>query len=212
MMRFPRFFAFAVLAVLMLSAATPASAHINLLQNPGFEDGIMDPWDWHWGQPGDIWDGGVRQNGAQEGTYYAWIEVEESWRAIGQEIDPPQCAQYLEFYYRGGWSGDGGLGFEIHYSDKSSEEPELDPAAGWTLVHFDLDTAKLVELVEVGVGGLEGGIDLDDFDLEACSAVLVGGAVEPVNKLTVFAPYLALFGLVAAVAVFVAAPWKKAEN
>jgi hypothetical protein len=37
----------------------------------------------------------------------------------------------------------------------------------------------------------------------------VGGLMEPVNKLAVFAPYLALFGMVAVVAVVVAAPWKK---
>lgn len=37
----------------------------------------------------------------------------------------------------------------------------------------------------------------------------VGGIVEPVNKLTVAAPYLALFGLVAVVAIVVVAPWKK---
>ncbi len=37
----------------------------------------------------------------------------------------------------------------------------------------------------------------------------VGGFVEPVNRLTVFAPYLALFGAIAAVAVVV---WKKREN
>jgi len=37
----------------------------------------------------------------------------------------------------------------------------------------------------------------------------VGGVVEPVNRLTVFAPYLALFGIVAAVMVVV---WKKRET
>ena len=41
------------------------------------------------------------------------------------------------------------------------------------------------------------------------SAGPVGGVVEPVNKLTVAAPYLALFGVIAAVAVVV---WKKREN
>jgi hypothetical protein len=35
---------------------------------------------------------------------------------------------------------------------------------------------------------------------------------EPVNKLVVFAPYLALFGVVATVAVVVAKPWKKQDN
>jgi len=37
----------------------------------------------------------------------------------------------------------------------------------------------------------------------------VGGFIEPVNRLVVFAPYLALFGVVAAVAVVV---WKKRDN
>ena len=40
----------------------------------------------------------------------------------------------------------------------------------------------------------------------------VGGFMEPVNKLVVFAPYLTLFGLVATVAVVVVAPYKKHEN
>ena len=40
----------------------------------------------------------------------------------------------------------------------------------------------------------------------------VGGVVMPANTLAVFAPYLALFGLVVTVAVVVAAPWKKPEN
>lgn len=40
----------------------------------------------------------------------------------------------------------------------------------------------------------------------------VGGFMEPVNKLAVFAPYLALFGIVATVAVVVVKPWKKREN
>ena len=40
----------------------------------------------------------------------------------------------------------------------------------------------------------------------------VGGVVEPVNKLAVFAPYLALFGVVATIAIVVAAPWKKPDT
>jgi hypothetical protein len=44
------------------------------------------------------------------------------------------------------------------------------------------------------------------------SAGPVGGVVEPVNKLTVYAPYLAIFGIVAAVAIVVVKPWKKRET
>ena len=40
----------------------------------------------------------------------------------------------------------------------------------------------------------------------------VGGLMEPVDKLAVFAPYFALFGLAAIVAVGVAKPWKKPDN
>lgn len=45
---------------------------------------------------------------------------------------------------------------------------------------------------------------------QACPPV--GGFLEPVNKVAVFAPYLALFGLVATVAVVVVKPWKKTRN
>lgn len=40
----------------------------------------------------------------------------------------------------------------------------------------------------------------------------VGGYVEPMNRLVIFTPYLALFGVIAAVAAFVTAPRKKSQN
>lgn len=43
------------------------------------------------------------------------------------------------------------------------------------------------------------------------SGAPVGGFIEPVNKLAVFAPYLALFGALV-IAVVAVAPWKKREN
>jgi hypothetical protein len=42
--------------------------------------------------------------------------------------------------------------------------------------------------------------------------VPVGGFMEPVNKLAVFAPYVALFGVVTAIAVLIAKPRKRPEN
>jgi len=39
----------------------------------------------------------------------------------------------------------------------------------------------------------------------------VGGLIEPVNRLAVLTPYLALLGAVAAVAVAVVAPWKRPQ-
>lgn len=49
-----------------------------------------------------------------------------------------------------------------------------------------------------------------DVTHEPCPAVgPVGGLVEPVNKVAVFAPYLALFGVIGTVAVIV---WKRPDN
>jgi hypothetical protein len=50
------------------------------------------------------------------------------------------------------------------------------------------------------------------YDYSPSSKAAVGGVVMPANKLVVFAPYFALFGIVAAVAVIVAASWKKPET
>jgi hypothetical protein len=57
----------------------------------------------------------------------------------------------------------------------------------------------------------------DDFvgctftNARAPAGAPVGGFMEPVNKLAVFAPYLALFGVLAVV-VIAAGPWKKRGN
>jgi len=40
----------------------------------------------------------------------------------------------------------------------------------------------------------------------------VGGYIEPANRFNVLAPYVALFGVIATVAVVFAAPWKKPDN
>jgi hypothetical protein len=40
----------------------------------------------------------------------------------------------------------------------------------------------------------------------------VGGVMEPVNKLSIIAPYLTFFGLIVAFAVVIAEPWKKPES
>jgi len=49
--------------------------------------------------------------------------------------------------------------------------------------------------------------------LMGAAARAVGGLIEATNKLVVFAPYLAFFGLVAvAVTVVAVAPWKRPEN
>ena len=40
----------------------------------------------------------------------------------------------------------------------------------------------------------------------------VGGVLQPVNKLALFAPYMGLLAVVASVAVVIVRPWKKPEN
>jgi hypothetical protein len=40
----------------------------------------------------------------------------------------------------------------------------------------------------------------------------VGGVVMPVNKLAIAAPYVAIFGLIAAVTLVAVAPWKKPDT
>jgi hypothetical protein len=180
------------MAVLMLSAAMPASAHINVLQNPGFETGSLAPWEID--GDGYDWDGGVDSPG-HTGTYYAWLDVEDAEAWVSQGIGPPRCAQSLEFWYRGGWEEDGVLEVWIHYSDRSDLWQELSPTDEWSFVHIDLDTAKLVVAVEAYVGAYYGGINVDDFDLEACPAA-VGGVVMPANMLALVSPWLAVIGVV----------------
>lgn len=102
------------------------------------------------------------------------------------------------------------MGVEIYYSVGSDLEQELSPTEEWSFVHIDLDTARLVEAVEAWVGAVFGGIDVDDFDLEACPAPAVGGVVMPANNLAIVAPWLAIVGLVGIGTVVVVA--KKRET
>jgi hypothetical protein len=169
-----------LLAVIIASAAMPASAHINLLQNPGFETGEFDPWEY---SNAEI------DSPGHTGEYAAYIVPEgEDAGYLDQFMArrTPQCAEYLEFWYRSaGEPGDGEAG--IYYSDGTLGWWYLDPTevGVWTLFHIDLDTTKLVEAVEIGAypeegeGTSDGPIDVDDFDLEACSAPVGGELMIP---------------------------------
>jgi hypothetical protein len=205
-MRSFRLLAVAVLVVLMASAAMPASAYINLLQNPGFETGSLAPW----GIDGDEydWGGGVGSPG-HTGDYYAWLEVEDDEAWVFQEIGPPRCAQSLEFWYRGGWGEVGELGVAIYYSDGTSHwQDDLSQTDEWSFAHIDLDTAKLVDEVEAYVGADDGEINVDDFDLEACTTA-VGGVVIPVSTFAILAPWLAVIGLVGCIGTVVVVAKKR---
>jgi hypothetical protein len=52
----------------------------------------------------------------------------------------------------------------------------------------------------------------DTLDTRSPPIAPVGGYMEPVNKLSIIAPYLALFGLAAALVYVAVKPWKKPEN
>jgi hypothetical protein len=200
-MRSIRLLTVAVLAVVLaLSAVMPASARINLLQNPGFETGSLAPW----GIDGDGWEGGVTEDGAHTGAYLVWFyafysEDVELW----QPINPPRCAEYLEVWYRG--DGEGGAG--VHYSDNTDHWEYFSDAEEWTLFHIDLDTAKLVEAVDAFA--YDGGeYYVDDFDLEACTAA-VGGFVIPANNFAIVAPWLAIVGVVGCIGTLVVVAKKR---
>jgi len=72
-------------------------------------------------------------------------------------------------------------------------------------IHGGTCTAGPGTVAIVYVGGDVVGVKFTN-SLEASP---VGGVVEPVNKAAVFAPYLALFGVIGAVAVFF---WKRPDN
>ncbi len=157
-----------ILASVIASMAMPASAFYNLLQNLRFETGELDPWeaDGTWGWSADI------STYCHTGTYAALIICGDGETWFYQEISPPRCAEYLEFWYTF-WYTDGAWGeaeVRIFYSDGTWYFVELFNTYEWTFVHIDLDTTKLVAELEVwGVSNLK--IYVDDFDLEACASV-----------------------------------------
>jgi len=154
-----------ILASVMASMAMPASAFYNLLRNPGFETGSFTPWEADWEGDG----GAVIISPGRTDNYAASMGGGAGGGWIWQDIDPPRCVKYLEFWYiyTQGY-------VVIYYSDGTTYEEFLPDAYTWTLVHIDLDTTKLVERVETSAGGY-GGINVDDFDLEACVNLPVGG-------------------------------------
>jgi hypothetical protein len=195
----------------MLSAAMPASADVNLLQNPGFETGEMDPWTTGVSggyRPFDLTPPGVW---AHSGAYSVGVGVDigEGGAWVRQDI-LPGCADYLEFWYSGGFgSGGGDMEFRIYYSDgtvNSKDFPES-PSNVWISVHENLDTTKLVEAVEVRIEGFVE-LNVDDFDLEACPAA-VGGVVMPLNNLVMLSPWLAVIGVVGCIGTVVVVAKKR---
>jgi hypothetical protein len=178
-----------LLAMIVVYATVPVLARINLLENPGFETGDFPPWDF---DGDDEWDADIDGPG-HTGNYYAWITMGFGDAWIWQEIDPPRCAMYLEFWYRGDVQGV--IKVWIYYSDGSEQVEILDAADEWTHVHIDLVTIKLVKAVEI-YAIYFGYVDVDGFDLEACETV-VSGELLPNNVPTIGTMIIAVISTVA---------------
>jgi len=214
---------------MILGLGQQASA-ANILQNGGFETGSMTPWenDPTNAPPFSIQSPGHTSSYAAGVKWDPSTEIKQS--AVEQVVDPPQCAEYLEFWYRGLWTGPSQyegqvLQFYFYYSDDSYLYTPIilpvspQPISDWTRIHVDLDTTKQVReigfIVNTVVGSFEAGngveVYIDDVVLEPCQTSApsnptgnVGGEVFSPSKAVIVAPYLmALFSLVAVAAVVV---------
>ncbi len=82
---------------------------------------------------------------------------------------------------------------------------------GWFIVQGGASGSYLVTVYYAPPGEQPQESPTVGFNTDHTGGAPVGGFMEPVNKLTVLAPYLALFGVVAVVVVAVF-PWKKRGN
>ncbi len=185
--------AFLIASILAFSVV-PASAVINLLQNPGFETGSFTPWDWGWDATDTSVDhGGVEITGSTVHTgseaVRMWAEASgdghEALAWIEQDIDP-KCAKSLEFWYiytvwerfENDFPPNDNLMLVVWYSDGSLEEKyPTTNVKEWTKYHIDLNTTKQVVNVELCPYAKQAHVEIyvDDFVLEACAPV--GGTV-----------------------------------
>jgi hypothetical protein len=156
---------FLLVAMMMASAPTPALAEFNIIRNPGFEDGTLA----YWRYQGN-WE--ISSPGASGSTYYASAIVEDGGASLTW-YSLPQCARSLDFYYRGGYTGDGDrIEVWIYYAD-GMEAESLEEQSSWTQVSINLDTAKTVREVYIFIGTTGSGyLDVDGFDLEACTVAV----------------------------------------
>ena len=141
-----------LLISIMASTAVPALASSNLLQNPGFE---TDPWTPPWfsdtsygGYPAAI------SSLSHTGARALKLDGANNFAAVYQNINPPQSASYLEFWYIAtyGTFGPSQLGVVVFYSDGWSHLERLTYQSDWTQVHIKLDVSKQVETVRVFAG------------------------------------------------------------
>lgn len=150
------------LVSILAKAQSPVSSagDINLLQNPGFETGVFDPW-----QHDTITGYCYVQSPGHASNYDVYLSGEgAAW--VFQDINPPRCAEYLEFWYKGPLGGS----IRVGYSDATSYDQGLLQTDTWQLVHITLYTNKLVNNVRVWLGGGYG-LEVDDFFLKAYDAV-----------------------------------------
>lgn len=191
-------------AVLMIVGLTQPASAANILGNPGFETGSLGPW-----VTGT--NPAVVTTNEHSGDYAAELSVIGGVGGyVAQDIDPYQCAEYLEFWYWTLWDTPViDCYFAVYYPGGASEivTADLSNTQGqWEFVHVDLDTSKVVTALEVDIHSTgSASLGIDDFVLESCSYVppMGGGQLFSANKLAVISPYLALISVVAVAAIVV---------
>jgi len=109
-------------------------------------------------------------------------------------------------------------GSNDHSTGVLGESPNWSPDG--TKIAFNVQLISIHVMKAEGTGETDitpdmPGANSPDWQRQTASSVgsvgPVGGLMEPVNKVAVFSPYLALFGL-AVVTVVAAKPWKRREN
>lgn len=96
------------------------------------------------------------------------------------------------------------------------DETSVSASGGFTEWSLKRDGSNLVDINEGSIWFIDEGRNtigrLDPAPAPPAPASPVGGYLSPVNKPVILVPYLALFAVVTAAAVAVAAPWKKRDS
>ena len=171
-----------LLLLLFALSATPLFA-TELLQNPGFETGVLSPW--YQGRDfchGTCINWNVSNQNPHSGKYSA---MDEGNIELRQDFTPTPGADITNFSF---WAyTDAGLGaVDFFYTDNSDEEfLYFSTANVWTLINQTANVDKNKTLMGISVWGADPNhiAFYDDFDLtsnqvpESGSLVLLGSAV-----------------------------------
>jgi hypothetical protein len=158
--------------VILLMSSTPVCAS-NVLDNPGFESGILSPWfqanDFSAGLPKEDWN--VTSSEAHSGMFSATnignIELRQNFSAV-----PTETITEVSFWWRHPDGGNTPLAYTLFYSDTSQEVGiATAPTDEYQFIDVtaSLDPGK--SLNGISVYGFNGAIPgrtfVDDFVIEA---------------------------------------------